>query len=254
MNGRDRDDRFDRRDDDRIEDMGADRLLDRAIYHQEQALKWAKAAERNVDDAVRDLERAKGVHREAERHERAGEALERKEEAIEREALGDLRGTRERDERGRRDGDWDDRDGWRGWWLWGDRCLRDIDDWCRRGRDRDGGDWGRRFGRRCRDFDDHMRRWRRDWDGWDDRYGPIFDDWGRRWGAMCGRWDGRDWDRGDWRGHDSHFRDWRRDFDGFCGHWRRHWGEWSRRCGWRDDPEIIWRGNRSPGTELGGWR
>jgi hypothetical protein len=81
---------------------GIDRVLDRALQLTRELYRLIQSAEAGVDDVVRDLKRAEGVHREAERFERRGEALERKEEAIEREALRDLTG-------GRRRGDFDDR-------------------------------------------------------------------------------------------------------------------------------------------------
>jgi hypothetical protein len=71
---------------------GVDRVLDRCIQLVKELYRLLQSAEAGVDDAVRDLERARGVHREAERNERRAEALERKEEAIEREAARDLGG------------------------------------------------------------------------------------------------------------------------------------------------------------------
>lgn len=169
-------------------------------------------------------------------------------------------------------------DGWFAWWRRGDEILGDMDDWGRRFRDgRGDGEWGDRIGRGFRDFDDHLRGWNRGWDGWDNRYSPVFDDWGRRWGGMRGRWDGRDWGRGDWRGHDGPFRGIWGDFDGFRRHWGRVRDEWGRRLGWgrsgswgrsgrrgrsgwgrsdrgRSGSRVYRYGMfRSPGTELGGW-
>ena len=86
---------------DRREDMGADRLIDRALGLTRELFSVLQSAERVIDDTVRDLRAASSV-------ERRAEGLERKAEAIEREALGDLTGTTERRERGRRgrSGDW----------------------------------------------------------------------------------------------------------------------------------------------------
>lgn len=248
MNDRDRD-----RGGREREDIGVDPLLDRAIAIIRELFDVVRAAERGVDDTVRDLQKARQVERAARHEEREADALERKAESIEREALGDLTGTTERRE-GERGGD-----GWRGWWSKGDGYLRDIDDGFRRmkdGRmDRDGYS---RIGRSFKDFDDHFRGYNRGWDGWDDRYGPVFDDWGRRWGAMRGRYDGRDWSRGDWRTHSEPYRQLYNDFDGFRSHYGRTYGEWGRRMKWPgnwDDVAVYRDGlHRSPGTELGGSR
>jgi hypothetical protein len=89
---------------------GVDRVLDRAIQLVRELYRLLQSAEAGVDDAVRDLQRARGIHREAEKYERRGEQLERREEAIENEALRDLSGGRRRDDDRRRD----DRDMGRG--------------------------------------------------------------------------------------------------------------------------------------------
>lgn len=99
-----RDEFFDDRDRGRRrerEDIGVDPLLDRALRLTRELWNTLQAAERNVDDTVRDLQRAARIERGAERYERKGEGLERRAEGIEREALGDLTGTSERRERGR---------------------------------------------------------------------------------------------------------------------------------------------------------
>lgn len=198
---------------DRVEDMGADRLLDRAKMILRELWRTVSAAEEGIDDAVRDLQRAEKIERVAEAHERKGEALERRAEGIEREALGDLTGTAERRERGR--------DNWGDWWGRGDGYLRDIGDGMRGMLD------GRHFrdGDRVRglmgDFHRHMRGFDRGWDGWNDRFGPVFDDVGRRWDGMIGRWDGRKWGDGDWGSHEGPFRDMFNEFDGFRSHWGR---------------------------------
>lgn len=152
--------------------------------------------------------------------------------------------------------------GWRDWWGRGDDMLRDMDDWGRRMREGRGGEWEGRMRSGFRDFDDHLRRWDRRWDGWDNRFGPVFDDWGRRWGMMRDRFDSRDWGRGNWRGsggHESAFRQLWGDFDNFRGHWGRMRDDWGRRMGWDrdwDDRRRVYRDGfyRAPGTELGGWR
>lgn len=82
------------------EDIGVDPLLDRALRLTRELWGVLSQAEKNVDDAVRDLQRARQVERGAERYERRGESIERRAEGIEREALGDLTGTSERRERG----------------------------------------------------------------------------------------------------------------------------------------------------------
>lgn len=225
---------------DRMEDMGADRLVDRAIALTREIFDVLRQAERGIDDAVRDLQRAERIERGAEDLQRKGEALERRAEGIEREALGDLTGTTERRERG------GDRDEWRGWWGRGDGYMRDIDDGMRRmrdGRSTAGYDGIRTSMNRMKD---HMRGYNTSWSGWDDRYRPVFDDWTRRWDALYGRWDGHDWGRGEWRNHDGHFRAIYGDYDGLRNHWNRFRDDWGRRSGWDGR-------HAAPGTERGGW-
>lgn len=81
------------------EDIGVDPLLDKALRLTRELWGVLSQAEKNVDDTVRDLQRARSLERKAEHFERREEGLERKAEAIEREALGDLTGTSERRER-----------------------------------------------------------------------------------------------------------------------------------------------------------
>lgn len=217
---------------DRMEDLGADRLLDRAKAILRELFEVVGAAERGIDDAVRDLRRAESIERAAEGYERKGEALERRAEGIEREALGDLTGTTERRER--------DGDGWRGWWSRGDGYMRDIDDGMRRmrdGRSSSGYDGVRTSMNRMKD---HFRSYNTGWKGWDARYQPVFDDWTRRWDALYGRWDGRDWGRGEWRGHAEPFRTMYGDFDGIYKHYGRFRDDWYRREGW-DGGRDGWR-------------
>lgn len=153
---------------------------------------------------------------------------------------------------------WDDEnaEGWRDWWRRGDRHLDDIDDWMRRRHDNgDRRGWAGRISRGMLDFEDHLRRWDRRWDG-DNRYGAVFDDWSRRWGGLRGRWQGRDWGRGDWRYHDGPYRQMHREFDGLRMHWGQVRDGWwrGRRDGERGERRIYSEGYRPPGTEMGGWR
>jgi hypothetical protein len=105
-------------------ERGVDPLLDRAIRITAEIYRLVQAAEKGVDDTVRDLRRAAAVERRAEHEEREGERLERRAESIEREALGDLTGTRERrewdDRRHGRYGEWEEgrEDDWREDWPW----------------------------------------------------------------------------------------------------------------------------------------
>jgi hypothetical protein len=226
-----------------VEDRGVDPLLDRALSITRELWDVLKAAERGVDDAARDLQRARAVHREAEAYERRGKELERKEEAIEREALGDLTGTTERRERGGRDGD-----GWDWWWGYGHDCFRRMDDGFRFMREPNHRAdeyrrWGDDMRGHFREFGDHLRRWRPEWHGWDERYRPVFDDWCRRWDALGGRWDGHDWGRGDHRSWASHVGSMYTDFDGIRRHYGRMYDDWGRRGALQ-----------SPGTGMGGWR
>jgi len=79
-------------------ERGVDRLLDRALRITRELYETLQAAERGVDDTVRDLRHAAAVERRGEAYERHGDRLERRAEGIEREALGDLAGRRGRDD------------------------------------------------------------------------------------------------------------------------------------------------------------
>ena len=82
-----------------FERSGVDRLLDRALRISRELHETLQAAERGVDDTVRDLKRAAAVERRGEAYERHGDRLERRAEGIEREALGDLSGRERRYDR-----------------------------------------------------------------------------------------------------------------------------------------------------------
>ena len=109
MNGRDDWGRSGRRGRSPTGGIGVDPLLDRAIRLVRELFSVLQRAEAGVDDAARDLRRAREVHRGA-------EARERREEAIERDAERDLTGGRDRDDRGRSGRYYRGRSGRRGDW------------------------------------------------------------------------------------------------------------------------------------------
>ena len=121
---------------------------------------------------------------------------------------------------------------WQEWFERGRDYIDDIDDWM--GRMSDGRD-ATRYGPMVRDgmaaMRGHMRSYSRDWDGWDNRYAPVFEDWTRRMDAMHGRWDGRDWSR-DWRSHAAPYGQMRTDFNTFRDHYNRMYTDWGQRYGW----------------------